>query len=532
MSSSSVTTFTPVQSRVVHYKGKALVVKSRAGTGKTTMLRGYAEANLTIPMLYICYNKSISEEAQKKFPSNVTCRTMHAIAYARKGVLYKHKLTGNLRLTDVKNFLNIHCWETTKQVINTLNNYLSSASTHIGVEHTASSTPKHTRPALCELATKLWNACIDPAHEMQITHDMYLKLYCLEPADLHRWFAVILFDEAQDSNPVVSDYLYRQQCSHIVVGDEHQQLYRWRGANNSMADFIKTKDADVIVVDTSFRFGATIAKVASTLLAYKSKITKGELSCVYGNESINDTVSDLMPRALQRERYTKLHRTVAGTIKTALENIDRRLYWVGGIGAYNLQELLDVYYFSVNQTTKIKRTKLKSDYKNYAEYKLAAKSTEDLEMSRIVRMIDEHGASLERKIKLLQANAVTTEDRAELVISTAHRSKGLEWPVVELADDFPDLLDNKKNRFDLEGLADELNLLYVACTRAIRHLTLNTLVMSLDKVVHGKQSTYITRSEFKPGEKAPSETAPSSGTITRFSVPANGPKHSVTLNKD
>lgn len=530
MSSNSVTKFTPVQSSVVHYKGKALVVKSRAGTGKTTMLRGYAEANPTVPMLYICYNASIREEAQKKFPSNVTCRTMHAIAYARKGVLYKHKLTGNLRLTDIKNFLNLPSWDTTKYVLDTLNSYLNSASTDIEVGHAPSNSPKHMRPALCELANKLWKACIDPAHEMQITHDMYLKLYCLEPADLHRWFAVILFDEAQDSNPVVSDYLYRQQCSHIVVGDEHQQLYRWRGANNSMADFIKAKNADVIIVNTSFRFGATIAKVASTLLAYKSSITKGELADVFGNESINDQVSDLMPRPLQRERYTRLHRTVAGTIKTALDNIDRRLYWVGGIGAYNLQELLDVYYFSSNQTTKIKRTKLKSDYKNYAEYKVAAKSTEDLEMSRIVRMIDEHGASLERKIKLLQANAVTSEERAELVISTAHRSKGLEWPVVELADDFPDLLDTKKNRFDKEGLADELNLLYVACTRAIKHLVLNTLVMSLDKLVHGKQSPYITRSQFKPEDKAASTRT--GRDVTRFDVSPNGPRHSVPLNKD
>jgi superfamily I DNA/RNA helicase len=50
------------------------------------------------------------------------------------------------------------------------------------------------------------------------------------------------------------------------------------------------------------------------------------------------------------------------------------------------------------------------------------------------------------------------EGRAELTVSTAHKSKGREWDRVRLAEDFP---EDPKGDFD-----EELRLLYVSVTRA------------------------------------------------------------------
>jgi superfamily I DNA/RNA helicase len=70
------------------------------------------------------------------------------------------------------------------------------------------------------------------------------------------------------------------------------------------------------------------------------------------------------------------------------------------------------------------------------------------------------------------------------VLSTAHKAKGLEWPRVRLAADFPRL--EELDAVDGAGLPwltaeerdQELHLLYVAATRARQQLEPNAAVLS------------------------------------------------------
>lgn len=81
------------------------------------------------------------------------------------------------------------------------------------------------------------------------------------------------------------------------------------------------------------------------------------------------------------------------------------------------------------------------------------------ELKLLVDLIDTYGADV-----IVDAlGRMTPEARAQLTISTAHKSKGREWASVQLADDFPEPDDGP-----LE--APELMLLYVAATRARLHL--------------------------------------------------------------
>lgn len=66
---------------------------------------------------------------------------------------------------------------------------------------------------------------------------------------------------------------------------------------------------------------------------------------------------------------------------------------------------------------------------------------------------------------------------ATVTLTTGHQAKGLEWDSVCLYDDFtadPLAPDVDRGRRD-----DELNLLYVAVTREMRILALNTMVLSI-----------------------------------------------------
>jgi superfamily I DNA/RNA helicase len=68
-------------------------------------------------------------------------------------------------------------------------------------------------------------------------------------------------------------------------------------------------------------------------------------------------------------------------------------------------------------------------------------------------------------------------DDPEIILTTAHKSKGREWDVVWLASDFP---SNWNNKGEWVGLRDEeRNLLYVAVTRARKHLIYNDTVREL-----------------------------------------------------
>ncbi|MFM0632711.1 UvrD-helicase domain-containing protein [Paraburkholderia xenovorans] len=70
----------------------------------------------------------------------------------------------------------------------------------------------------------------------------------------------ILFDEAQDSDGVMLWVLNRQSHAQtIYVGDPYQQIYKWRGAVNAMAQI----EAPEHALTESFRFGPVIATPAS-----------------------------------------------------------------------------------------------------------------------------------------------------------------------------------------------------------------------------------------------------------------------------
>lgn len=494
------------QSNIIEYEGNALSINSGAGTGKTSVLVEYALKRPNIPMLYVCYNEAIQKEAKKKFPANVKCITGHAMAFAVFGVKYNHKLVNNYRLTLVKNFVETKSWEVATNCLKALNNFLNSNSTDFVDKHASfipgtSQKAKQLRKITLGFAKKMWIAAIDVNSDFPVSHDVYLKLYCLSEANLSRWFGVILFDEAQDANPVISGFILRNKCRFILVGDRNQQLYRFRNAENALKNFEKEKNADVMFMTKSFRFGPSVAQMANYILQHTSKVSGEEQPPMEGNPSIQDVVVDsVLPKELNK-KHTRLHRTVQGVFDTGINNIHRKIYWIGGIEKYNLQELLDVYFLSINDKKSIVRKKLIVDYKSYEIYKESAEGSNDFGMKRIIKIIKEHGDSVISKVKLLKKNSVSSEKDADLTIGTVHRSKGLEWPFVILDDDFKDLLDDSAN-YSKDYIIDELNILYVAITRAQKKLKINKIAADIMRLYisnDGNKNTFKRiKSDSKP----------------------------------
>ncbi|MDH8329884.1 UvrD-helicase domain-containing protein, partial [Klebsiella pneumoniae] len=69
---------------------------------------------------------------------------------------------------------------------------------------------------------------------------------------LHTLYDTILFDEGQDANPVTLDIVMNNSCQKIIVGDDHQMINRWRGAENALS-VVEERGADVLRLTKSFR---------------------------------------------------------------------------------------------------------------------------------------------------------------------------------------------------------------------------------------------------------------------------------------
>ena len=128
------------------------------------------------------------------------------------------------------------------------------------------------------MAISVWKRVIDLQDAgVQITHGGYLKLYQMSRPDLSNRFGAILLDEGQDVNPRDRrPGAAAANHSGKIMGDRHQQLYRFRGAQDALSAAWMA-DADKHYLTQSFRFGsavAHVAHVANVILSFKSETVK------------------------------------------------------------------------------------------------------------------------------------------------------------------------------------------------------------------------------------------------------------------
>ncbi|MGS3274260.1 UvrD-helicase domain-containing protein [Serratia marcescens] len=463
---------TPEQAAIIGWSGSKLVIRAFAGTGKTSTLVRFALANPDTRMLYLAYNRAVRDEAEQKFPFNVVCKTSHQLAWPNFGRHYQQRLTGNLRITDVARQLNTRYWPLARVAITTFNAFLCSADSQFGAQHLPGDDARSGLSAekILAAAQLLWRESARQDGSFPVTHDVYLKLYQLSEPDLARRWQTVLFDEGQDANPVTQALVLSQRCNVVMVGDRHQQIYRFRGAENAL-DAGQLADADQLCLTHSFRFGPAVAGVANMLLK-----RQGETLSLIGNGGEDNVVASL-PEKDKSKHVAVLCRTVAGVIGVALEAslAGRKVYWVGGIAGYKTEELEDLYWFSADVPERMQSPLLAREYRNFEEFESVARATKDVEMNQDLRLLDQY-FPLPQKLQVMREHAVTDEPQAQVTVSTAHRSKGLEWPVVVLNHDFADITDPLMA--DSER-SDETNLLYVAVTRARQTLVLNDLLKVL-----------------------------------------------------
>ena len=237
---------------------------------------------------------------------------------------------------------------------------------------------------------------------------------------------LLVVDEFQDINDIQLDILrqifrsdHRSDCNLIIVGDDAQNIYAWRG---SRVDYILNMHEEITSMKDyqltyNYRSSEAIVAIANSLmrkiptLSHKERMT---------------AIKKTNTPGIQKPEVRYFHK-FAGEVTWITNDIERRL--------------------ALGETSIVVLSKY-----NYVLYQFEE-------------------AFVQRKItcRLMTEDKVNKRraTQADVILSTFHASKGLEWDtvyIVKLHDGaFPQMKDE-------EGIDEERRLFYVAITRARENL--------------------------------------------------------------
>lgn len=152
--------------------------------------------------------------------------------------------------------------------------------------------------------------------------------------------------------------------------------------------------------------------------------------------------------------------------------------WNGGISKYRLDELLDLHALKTGNIAAIKNNRITTEYGNWANFLEIAETTKDVDMVRAIKLMEVY-ADIPGMVETMRMNETRTEKEADLIVTTAHTSKGKEFDHVIINDDFPSIIEAVVMKKPREVIIDELNLLYVTITRTKKSVNINTSLMEL-----------------------------------------------------
>ncbi|HET9657586.1 MAG TPA: UvrD-helicase domain-containing protein, partial [Kineosporiaceae bacterium] len=488
---------TPEQRAVIDsvLAGKDTVVRALAGTGKTSTLQMIARRLKAMRprarVIYIAFNTSVRDEAQGKMPSNVEVRTGDSISFSSMSQGIKDKfgrqdkpvteadkpirlldgiaahlgIRGPLKASDGSE---MDAEDQARAIMRAVEVYSISADDTLGVEH-FQGVPEDVAEKLLPYAEKAWADLKSPDGRLRITHSHITKMWALSRPDLsksgsgvRRPANLIMFDEAQDINPVMAKVIADQHIQRVYVGDSNQAIYGFRGATDQLDKVSVEADHPLT---KSWRFGEGIAGYGNRflrLLGAKHRVEGGgPASTIDAPDTMRDPDAILVrsnagaiQEILAQQESGRLVGVPKGT-KSDMRRLVETASWLQGKGPMPKQLHEDL-----------------APYRSWGQVKEAAEKDGDPKLKMLVRIVDQHGVDALGELvnNLIDAGDDKDKRAPDVVVTTAHKSKGLEWDRVKIGPDFAGpKTDPETGKTEMPS-PEELRLAYVAVTRAKREL--------------------------------------------------------------
>jgi len=336
--------------------------------------------------------------------------------------------------------------------------------------------------------------------------------------------SAVVVDEAQDMNGCALEWMKQLVPTRQVflVGDLAQSIYRFNGARPSDIAGLPPVTLCKRSLTRSFRFGPTIAAVANTVLFAKRfslqtvpernargcrlKSTWVPYRVVGAAPGRADQITSelLLPGTAACPRVTYLARTNAALFLFYLSSLAGGGWRVAlngkgdgsGVGKWraltkSLQAFYDVYT-GKKGTLPNRSPFLRWEGRKGLTWYTIKRDVEENEMTNLyllVGLIETHRDSLPGKMEQFYKGVLSKQydpddPETDAVLSTVHAAKGMEWEHVQVLNDDGGMSklaewgicaqhDHhrfQKAQFTAENFTEDLNIWYVAVTRARRTL--------------------------------------------------------------
>ena len=295
----------------------------------------------------------------------------------------------------------------------------------------------------------------------------------------------------------------------MLIGDSSQQIYGWRGAVDSLKSVEGFKEYQLT---NSFRVGPDIEKEVKNI--FKQNDIEFNIQGLNKNNKIVKFVDKGKP-------FTYIARTNSSLVLFALQNANKKVFIPKNV---NFDTIYAVFNFFSRGDNKGHQ-----ELRHYTTYNELIEDYEknlifDNEVILSIILVEEHKFNIPDIIEDLKFRQARTEEEAEIILTTAHSSKGLEFEKLIISNDFIDYEDFKKKKVKVKreikllesykpkgytskikylkkklkemelGIIEELNIKYVAYTRGYGEVEI------LEKVDDFKDNNYsyeVDREELK-----------------------------------
>lgn len=472
--------------------GKNIKGSAFAGAGKTTVLLAIEKYYVGKRGLYTCFNKALEVEARKLFTSSdISISTSHSLALKDLSRQDKMKVLSCIgkRLTTerwieesefpLSQFNEVPAHLIVSLIDTVTESFYQSASEEISKIHLTEKSYKILDRTISEKKLKLSEKerfvgeiikssrviavkVMSEQYEIPKTHDSYLKKWQLSKPKLN--FDYIMFDECQDSSPVLLSVVLSQQCQKIFVGDEYQSIYQFRGCINAMGML----PYENFPLTQSFRYGQKLANLAQKVLHHI-------------NKSVSITGSGFDTQIIRASDYNSAEKILIVS-NTNIECYENLLHgYLSDIPMTLIGEnKIKTVQTSIAAMIEIKDLGLTTHpyFRKYHSLEGLLERERSGEAIRLAQIVQEgNGKAL---IDAFDWSTRVSGENALFSLTTAHMSKGLEADNVFISDDFISIVDAFSNGNEIAIV--DLYLFYVAITRAKKKLILSDSVyLALEK---------------------------------------------------
>lgn len=461
--------------RAVVGTGDNILLQACAGSGKTTTLVMAADAiRANIKILALAFNKKNAEDLQKRMPSHVECRTFHSLGYKA----WLNQLGKKFCKTDTKkssrilsdlggheNFVEV------LRLVSLAKNYgymPPQCAPHymkesINLELLCDDFDLPFSSSIKEMVDLVLKESIREAFNAIIDFDDMLYMPIAYAAPFEK-FSLVFVDEAQDLSNLQFKIVTRVANRVIAAGDRNQAIYAFRGARcDSMTLFQENFQCKEMPLTVSWRCPKVVVAQAARLTPLITAAPNAEQGQFLELE-LPSLISGI------HKEHIILGRTNRQLVSVGFYLLSHgKRPKLSGVSFSKR-----VFYFaekSCNFTTNDSANTCWQRLREYKTNNRVLKKREEAYIDLIEGALDGNETSTWGQIKG-KLEALFNDTSGTINLSTIHKAKGLEWPVVWLID--PHHMPHPRATSE-QDIQQEHNLLYVAITRAQKTLIyLNT----------------------------------------------------------